>query len=190
MTSDRLWDLLQEELDSTRIVAPEGTGLHATARDNLAMVNAYLNDSRAFFSSGDLVNALAASYYGEGWLHCGAACGLFSVAAPRCLFTKLPGPLPQDFYEKLREKAARYARLLATARGAIRPGPEAGTCLHGTAERVAVVAAVYLSKGDRFLAREEYGAALACFSYGHGWIDAGVRSGLFAVTGSREIFTI
>ena len=32
--------------------------------------------------------------------------------------------------------------------------------------------------------------ALACFSYGHGWLDAGVQAGLFAVIANRDIFTV
>jgi len=190
MKIDRHGELLQEELDSARILAPQRTGVFFAARDNLAMVRAYLDDSRTFLASGDPVNAFAASYYGEGWLHCGAACGLFSLASPQCLFSARYTPLPEDAGEKLREKTVRYDRLLATARRSIRPAAERGTALFITADRTDVVAAFYAMRGEMFLARDRFEAALACFSYGHGWIDAGVRAGLLAVTGSREIFPI
>lgn len=190
MSPGHLGELLREELDSAGIAASEGTGLHAAARDNLEMVRAYLDDGGSFLSSGDPVNAIAAYFYGEGWLHCGAACGLVSVAVLRCLFSHPAGALPPQAEEKLREKTGRYERLLGTARAAIRPAPEKGTALHITAERVAVVASFYAVQGSRFLARQEYACALACFSYGHGWIDAGVRAGLFSVISSRDLFTI
>jgi len=182
--------VLGDELASARIAAPDRTGIFLTAQDNLAMVRAYLNDGGTFLASGDPVNALAAAFYAEGWLHCGAACGLFILAAPHCLFAAPLPDLPPAVSEKLREKATRYRRLLATARGAVQPAPEQGTALHGTADRVAVVAETYATRGELHLAQGQDAAALACFSYGHGWIDAGVRAGLFAVTGSREIFTI
>jgi hypothetical protein len=28
------------------------------------------------------------------------------------------------------------------------------------------------------------------YSYGHGWLDAGVRSGIFRITGNGDLFTI
>ncbi len=182
--------VLESELASARIVALHRTGIFLAAQDNLAMVRAYLDDGRTFLAAGDPVNALAAAFYAEGWLHCGAACGVFILATPHCLFAPPLPALPPEVSEKLREKATRYRRLLATARGAVRPAPEQGTALHGTADRVAVVAETYTVRGEMHIARGEEAAALACFSYGHGWIDAGVRAGLFAVTGSREIFTI
>jgi hypothetical protein len=32
--------------------------------------------------------------------------------------------------------------------------------------------------------------ALACFSYGHGWLDCGVETGLFSICANREMFTV
>jgi len=190
MNVKRLGELLREELDGTGIAAPERTGIFMAASDNLTMSRAYLADGNAFFSSGDFVNALAAYCYGEGWLHCGASCGLVCIAAPRCLPGQPVDPLPPDSFARLSEKTHRYDRLLATARDSVRPAPETGTALYIAAERVGVVTALYARQGRRYLAREEPENALACFSYGHGWLDAGVRAGLYTVTANRDIFTI
>jgi hypothetical protein len=37
---------------------------------------------------------------------------------------------------------------------------------------------------------ERFEDALACFSYGHGWLDAAIRAGLIRITGNREIFAV
>jgi len=185
-----LGDLLREEVTSTAIPAPERSGLHASAQDNLTMVHAYLTDGDTFLKSDDPVNALAAYCYGEGWLHCGAACGFLRIGIPQCLCNHTSGRLPHTASGKLEEKTMRYERLLAAARAAVRPAPEAGSALHLIAERVAIVAGVYARLGRRSRDQGNFESALAFFSYGHGWLDAGVRGGLFIVLSDRDLFTI
>ena len=183
-------ELFREELGQAEITVPGRTGLHVVACDNLTMSRAYLTDGDAFFSSGDPVNALAAYCYGEGWLHCGSACGFVAVTSPRCMFRNPIEPLAEDTREKLIEKTGRYDRLIATARAAVRVAPESGTAPFSIAEWVELVSAAYAGQGTAFLARREFENALACFSYGHGWLDAGVRAGLYIVTSDRDLFTI
>jgi hypothetical protein len=48
----------------------------------------------------------------------------------------------------------------------------------------------YLQDGRHFRASGDPVNALASFSYGYGWLDAGVRMGLFTVPDDTELFTI
>jgi hypothetical protein len=190
MNTARLGQDLYKERKSAAVLAPERTGLYDAATDNLGMVTAYLSDGDRFLSSGDSVNALAAYCYAFGWLHCGAACGLISLIHTACPFTGPIGPLPVHVQGQLGEKTHRYFRLLTTASGSVRPAAEAGTAFSRTADRVSMVTAVYKGQGERFLAEGVFTDALACFSYGHGWLDAGVRAGLFSILSDRHLFTV
>ncbi len=190
MKIDSLGRILREQEEAAAVVPPERTGLFTAAHDNLGMVTAYLLDGDSFLASGDPVNALAAYCYGSGWLHCGAACGFLSVPDTGCPLNEPIGPLPLSVREKLCEKTDRYGRLLSVARTAVKPAAEEGTALHAMADRVSSVTALYAGQGTRFLAQGEFENALACFSYGHGWLDAGVRAGLYSVVSDRDLFTL
>lgn len=190
MNTGRIGDILRQERESAAISAPERTGLHAAAHDNMGMVTAYLDDGDTFHSAGDLVNTLAAYCYGLGWLHCGAAIGLVSISAGTCPFTGRIEPLPPGLQVRLNEKTGRYEHLFSTARAAVRPAAEQGTPLYLTAVRVSAVTSLYAIQGSRLFARGEPEGALACFSYGHGWLDAAVRAGLYSVHADRNLFSI
>ncbi|MEA2034194.1 MAG: DUF357 domain-containing protein [Euryarchaeota archaeon] len=47
-----------------------------------------------------------------------------------------------------------------------------------------------LHEGMPVLAQGMYVNALAKFSYGYGWLDVGVRAGLFSIRKNRGLFTI
>ena len=190
MTIAEFKRIARDQYGSAAIAAPDRTGLFDTAKDNLGMVAAYLCDGDMFHSSGDAVNALAAFSYALGWLHCGAACGLFMIQDAACPFREPQERLPGALLDKLAEKTCRYNRLLATAAGAVSPAAEAGTVPCRTAARVHLVVTFYAGQGGRFLSQNRTEDALACFSYGHGWLDAGVRAGLFGITASRDLFTV
>ena len=51
------------------------------------------------------------------------------------------------------------------------------------------MAASYLDDGRHFREADDLVNALASFSYGYGWLDAGVRMGLFAVPDDTDLFT-
>ncbi|UCG70601.1 MAG: DUF357 domain-containing protein [Thermoplasmata archaeon] len=48
----------------------------------------------------------------------------------------------------------------------------------------------YFSDAKHFFEREEYVDAFACVNYAHGWLDAGVRFGLFDVGSDDKLFTL
>jgi hypothetical protein len=186
-------ELLSRELDAVTDAPPEDTPLGALAGTIRGMARAYADDGATFSARGDLVNAHAAYYYGFGWLHFGFAYGLFTFPGertPACPFIGPVETLPPAFNEKLTEKTHRYLRLLDTACASVACAPEPDTTPGIFAGRMLLVGTCYAREGKRLFRAGKKEDALACFSYGHGWLDGGVRAGLLAVTGNREIFTI
>ncbi|MFB6173141.1 MAG: DUF357 domain-containing protein [Halobacteriales archaeon] len=90
---------------------------------------------------------------------------------------------------ELAEKTDRYERLLATALEEADPAAPEGTPLAAGATEYAEMARSYLEDGRHFRAEDDPVNALAAFSYGHAWLDAGARLGLFEV-GDRDRFTV
>lgn len=191
MNADSLALLLRHQYLSAATASPERTPLAETARDNLAMVSAYLTDGEKFLTEGDLVNALAAFSYALGWLHYGTAIGLLvSGTDPVCPVGTSVDHFPKESFNRLNEKALRYQRLLTTARGSVQQSAEKGTIPYRTGAQVLLVAGVYATRGTSFIASEDLESALSCFSYGHGWLDAAVRSGVLSVQAHPELFTV
>ncbi|MDD4137039.1 MAG: DUF357 domain-containing protein [Methanoregula sp.] len=184
--------LLAATRTGTGCCAPEGSPCWRTGQSVLRMAAAYESDGRTFTAAGDPVNALAAFLYGLGWLHCGLASGLLVTAGnpPGCPFTGTFEPVPASEHVKLDEKTVRYARLLDTAIASVIPAPDPGVPSHAFAVQVRFIASLYLIRGNRQAAAGKQVDALACFSYGHGWLDAGVETGLFSILAHREIFTV
>ena len=90
----------------------------------------------------------------------------------------------------LDEKTDRYERMLADALDAAEPAAPADTPLGEGAAACREMATSYLEDGRHFRDEDDPVNALACFSYGYGWLDAAVRLGLFAVADEdRHLFT-
>jgi hypothetical protein len=178
-------------LSTTRISAPESTHINKIAALVLEMARAYESDGITFFVSGDPVNALAGFYYGFGWLHFGLSSGLLTVTtSPLCPFSEPHEVLQQPFRAKLEEKTCRYAHLLDIALSSVKCAPDPATVSHGFAKRIHSVAVVYARRGDYHVKSGSLEDALASFSYGHGWLDAGVTAGLFRIVAERDLFTV
>ncbi|MFB6109021.1 MAG: DUF357 domain-containing protein [Haloplanus sp.] len=90
----------------------------------------------------------------------------------------------------LAEKTDRYERMLADALDAAESRPPDGTPLGDAAADCREMAAAYLDDGRHFRDDDDPVNALAAFSYGYGWLDAGVRMGLFAVPDDADLFTL
>ncbi len=58
------------------------------------------------------------------------------------------------------------------------------------AEDFSNMASSYFSDAKHFFEDGEYVDAFACVNYAHGWLDAGVRFGLFDVGCDDELFTL
>jgi len=89
----------------------------------------------------------------------------------------------------LAEKTDRYERLLADALAAAEPAAPEDTPLGGATAELVEMAAAYLEDGRHFRSNDDPVNALAAFSYGHAWLDAGARVGLLSVPDS-ELFTV
>ena len=90
----------------------------------------------------------------------------------------------------LEEKTDRYERLLAEALDAASVSPPEGTPLAEAAAEFEEMARSYLEDGRHFRERDDPVNALAAFSYGHAWLDAGARLGVFAVPEEGHLFTV
>jgi hypothetical protein len=90
----------------------------------------------------------------------------------------------------LDEKTDRYEGLLAEALEAATVRPPEGTPMGEAAAEYREMAESYLEDGRHFRADDDPVNALAAFSYGHAWLDAGARLGLFDVPDGGHLFTV
>lgn len=87
-------------------------------------------------------------------------------------------------------KTDEYERLLSEAINAADVAPQPDTPLAAGAEECLEMARSYLADGRHFRAEDDPVNALAAFSYGHGWLDAGARLGVLAVPADGHLFTV
>jgi hypothetical protein len=90
----------------------------------------------------------------------------------------------------LEEKTDRYETLLSSALDAAEIAPQEGTPLYEAAIEFREMARSYLEDGRHFRTQGDPVNALASFSYGHGWMDAGARIGVFEVPTDDHLFTV
>jgi hypothetical protein len=83
---------------------------------------------------------------------------------------------------ELGEKTMRYKKLLREALDDISLAPSMSPELGHIADEYLEMARSYYQDGSHFLDTGDPVNALVCFSYGHAWLDAGVRLGVFKVT--------
>jgi len=88
------------------------------------------------------------------------------------------------------EKTDRYERLLSEALEEATIAPPAETPLEDGAQECLEMAESYLEDGRHFRQSDDLVNALAAFSYGHAWLDAGARLGLFDVPTDGHLFTV
>ena len=91
---------------------------------------------------------------------------------------------------ELEEKTDRYEALLAEALAEATIVVPQGTPLRSAAEEYREMARSYLEDGQHFQKAGDPVNALAAFSYGHAWLDAGARLGVFEVPVAGELFTV
>jgi uncharacterized protein len=191
MKIDEIHELLEATLSRSVDTAPQGTALGTIAGKVRLMAGSYESDGLSFLASGDEVNAWASFWYAFGWLHFGYAYGL--ITGPRPLVCPAPGSgekMSAGTREMLNEKTLRYMRLIRTASASVTSSPEQETVSGEFSSRVLFIADVFSEQGARYILSGMNEDALACFSYGHGWLDAAVISGLFQITGERNLFTV
>jgi hypothetical protein len=87
----------------------------------------------------------------------------------------------------LMEKTLRYKGLLNEAIADVKKVPSTDAHLDNIADEYLTMAKSYYADGVHFLETADPVNALVCFSYGHAWLDAGVRLGVFRTT-KKELF--
>jgi hypothetical protein len=90
----------------------------------------------------------------------------------------------------LEAKTDRYEALLAEALDAAEIAPPEDTPMGEAAAECLEMAESYLTDGRHFRDEDDPVNALASFSYGHAWLDAGARVGLFDVPRDGNLFTV
>lgn len=91
---------------------------------------------------------------------------------------------------ELEEKTDRYEALLAEALVEATIAAPEGTPLRVAAEEYREMAQSYLTDGRHFRETGDPVNALAAFAYGHAWLDAGARIGVFEVSAEGDLFTV
>jgi uncharacterized protein len=178
-------------LENSDILAPPKSLLSLAGMEILGMARCYEKDGDSFLTGNDPVNACASFAYAAGWLDMGRYIGIVTSDRPLCRNLLSNNALiPGNFHHHLVEKACRYQRLLESATTSCAPGSETGIQWYDGGERVIAVATTYLAGGKMFVRMERYEDALACFSYGHGWLDAALRAGIIRIIGNRNLFAI
>ena len=90
----------------------------------------------------------------------------------------------------IEEKTDRYEGLLAEALDEATVTSPAETPLASAAADCEEMAQSYLEDGRHFRDEGDLVNALAAFSYGHAWLDAGARVGLLDVPREGHLFTV
>mgnify|MGYP000324327123 FL=1 len=94
--------------------------------------------------------------------------------------------MPADLIAKTDRYEEMFADALAAAEIAVPPLTPLGTA----AAEIREMALSYLEDGRHFRENDDPVNALASFSYGYGWLDAGVRMGLFEIPDETHLFTM
>ena len=79
--------------------------------------------------------------------------------------------------------------MLTNALDGVAHAPDPETAMYAAASTIHATAESYLTQGAVHLP-DDLINALVLFSYGYGWLDCGVRAGLFSIHGDRHLFTI
>jgi len=90
----------------------------------------------------------------------------------------------------LEQKTTQYESLLTEALSAADVAPPPESPLAQAATDCIEMARSYLEDGRHFKEQDDLINALAAFSYGHAWLDAGARFGVLDVPQDGHLFTV
>lgn len=90
----------------------------------------------------------------------------------------------------LAEKTDRYEGLLAEALTEATVAAPSDPTLAEGGDDCLEMATSYLEDGRHFRENDDLVNALAAFSYGHAWLDAGARLGVLSVPTEGHLFTV
>jgi hypothetical protein len=181
---------LEARFKGADVLPASRTAFSGCAKEVLGMMDAYLRDGDDFLRREDHPNALASFAYALGWSDAATCLGLIST--PRTGFPLPSGELGHagEGNTRFAEKTRKYDHHLGIAIANLGPAAEEGSCLHRSAVSFLLVARVFHHHGNQCQQHGDLPGALASYSYGSGWLDTGVRTGLFRISGRRDLFTI
>ena len=87
----------------------------------------------------------------------------------------------------MREKLDRYFDLTSRGLNEVKDNVVVGR--EADAKEIVEMVSNYLSDARHFEEKGEWVLAFAALNYAHGWLDCGVRLGVFDVT-DRDLFTV
>lgn len=178
----------KEDCDVLISAVPKGSVLNKAAAEIMTMAKSYASDSGVFYRKGDCVNAFAAASYGYGWMYAGIYLG-FILGREVFPIPMLENTVSKDMTEHLAEKSDRYLRMIESALKSVEISADSGSSMYEAADRIFKKASAHMNAG-RMLMKTDRVNALSIISHGYGWLDCGVRAGLFKITGDRHLFTI
>lgn len=88
--------------------------------------------------------------------------------------------------DRLPEKTHRYEALLDEALANSTIAPTSNDERRAVAAAHMEMAEAYLADGRHFQAEDDFVNALAAYSYGHGWLDAAIRTGVVETSGEPQ----
>lgn len=177
-------------LQHTTIPVHQGTAYASVAGELHEMAGSYMQDGDHFLSKNDPVNSLASWSYALGWLDAGTSLGLLETRHLDCRWLFAPMPLSASNEIFLNTKTMKYALLLSSALTSAVPAPEPDTRVYRVSERIMMVSGLFFRWGEWFTSSGRAPNALGAYSYGHAWLDAGIRAGLLRASASRDIFAV
>ncbi|HIH40577.1 MAG TPA: DUF357 domain-containing protein [Halobacteria archaeon] len=93
--------------------------------------------------------------------------------------------------DKLIDKTHKYKKMLQDALDSIEVTPREDSYFMKISDDFLNMARSYYTDGVYFLDKEDYEDALASFSYGHAWLDAGMRLGIFKSSSTNhKLFSV
>lgn len=177
-------------LAEAAVVPPPGTVFHGAGKVVLLMAGSYVRDGSLFLENGDRINGTAALTYACGWLDAGVFLGLVRTSTGAIGVASVEDAIGEGMRVALLEKVSRYRRLLQEALDAVEIGGARGCEIYAGIEALLTRVRGILDTGDTLAAGSDHLNALSHYSYGHAWLDAGVRTGLLRVAGRADLFTI
>ncbi|HJJ56293.1 MAG TPA: DUF357 domain-containing protein [Methanocorpusculum sp.] len=166
------------------------TLVNAISLDIIEMVKCYAYDGDIFYKKEDLVNSCASYAYGYGWLDAGTFLGYINGNSENGLIDNIDDLISVSLQNHLLEKTNRYQKMLSSALDGVYICPDIGTRLNVSANDILNRVSLIKDDGDTKYENNDLINALFLYSYIYGWLDVGVRTGLFGIKGDRHLFTI
>ena len=186
---DSYYQDLIRSTETITLLSALGSPLHHCGLEILEMIASYLSDAATCEIRQDTVNQLASMWYAHGWLAGGCFIGLIHDQEQPELLILPDDTIPPFQMNTLKEKTHRYQQMLESALSAITTAPAKGSPLAKGSDSIRTTVMSWLNLGKDHVKADELAAALACYCFGYGLLDAAIRSGFFCMIHSYHLFT-